>query len=74
MARFIEGSFLMNHQKEATTSFAEVFAATGITTRSARESSPDSRVIVYYHGIKIAVPDNFQPDTLRQLFLILRDL
>ena len=64
----------MKHQKEAITSFAEVFATTRIITRSVRESSPDSRVIVYYHGIKIAVQDCFQPDTLRQLFLILRDL
>lgn len=63
-------------QQDTTTSFAEVFKSSGIQVQHpyTKNSSPDARLMIYWQGMKIYIPDNFQPETLLKLFQVLKQL
>lgn len=39
-----------------------------------RFSSNDNRLMIYFQGMKVYIPDNFQPDTLLKLLQTLKKL
>lgn len=63
-------------QQDTTTSFAEVFKNSGIQVQHpyTKSLSPDVRLMVYWQGMKIYIPDDFQPETLLKLFQVLKQL
>lgn len=60
---------------EAVTTFAEVLSTTGIGCHQAgRPAMPDSRPMIYFQGMKVYIPDGFQPETLLKLLQVMRQL
>lgn len=61
-------------KQEATTTFAEVFASSGIQFHQSRGSSNDTRPMLYFQGMKLYIPDGFNPETLLTLLHVLKQL
>ena len=63
-------------QQDVTTSFAEVFKNSGIQVQHpyTKSQSPDALLMIYWQGMKIYIPDNFQSETLLKLFQVLKQL
>ncbi len=59
---------------EETTAFAEVFAASGIQFHQGRAVSADSRPMLYFQGMKLYIPDGFNPETLLKLLQVMKQL
>ena len=51
--------------QETVTTFAEVFSSSGIScNQNNRAAANDNRLMIYFQGMKLYIPDGFQPDTL----------
>lgn len=50
--------------QEAITTFGEVLHSSNISYSQNRSSSNDNRLMIYFQGMKVYIPDNFQQDTL----------
>lgn len=62
--------------QETTTSFGEVMKNVGVQTQPqhVKRMPEDSRLMILCQGMRIYIPDNFQPDTLLNLCQTLKKL
>ena len=62
--------------QETTTNFGEVMKNSGIPVQPqyTKRMPEDSRLMVLCQGMRVFIPDNFQPDTLLNLFQTLKRL
>ena len=62
--------------QEVTTSFGEVMKTAGIPAQQQynKRMPEDTRLMVLCQGMRVFIPDNFQPDTLLNLFHTLKRL
>lgn len=64
--------------QEAVTAFGEVLrSANGAGSYHAqnnRTATNDSRLMIYFQGMKIYIPEEFQPDTLLKLLQTVKKL
>jgi len=61
--------------QETTTAFAEVFTANGISYQQNRSANNnDNRLMIYFQGVKLYIPDGFQQETLLQILQIIKQL
>lgn len=62
--------------QETTTGFGEVMRNAGIPTQQQHNKRmlEDSRLMILCQGMRIFIPDNFQSDTLLNLFQTLKRL
>ena len=62
--------------QDAATNFGEVMRTAGIPTQQqhTKRMPEDSRLMILCQGMRIYIPDNFQPDTLLNLFQTLKKL
>lgn len=62
--------------QEVTTSFGEVMRTAGIPTQQQynKRMPEDTRLMIVCQGMRIYIPDNFQPDTLLNLCQTLKKL
>ncbi len=60
--------------QEAVTTFGEVLHPANTNSFQNRISSNDNRLMIYFQGMKIYIPDNFQPDTLLTFLQTLKKL
>lgn len=62
------------HQ-ENTTTFAEVFTANGISHQHNRSSNnKDNRLMLYFQGVKLYIPDGVKQETLLNTLQTIRQL
>lgn len=55
-------------QQESITTFAEVInRSNSYPHQSNRVNNNDNRLMIYFQGLKLYIPDDFQPDTLLEL-------
>lgn len=55
-------------QQESITTFAEVInPSNSYPHQSNRMNNNDNRLMIYFQGLKLYIPDDFQPDTLLKL-------
>ena len=55
-------------QQESITTFAEVInRSNSYPHQSNRVNNNDNRLMIYFQGLKLYIPDDFQPDTLLKL-------
>ena len=61
---------------EATTSFGEVMKNAGVSTQQPynKRMPEDTRLMILCQGMRIYIPDNFQPETLLNLCQTLKKL
>ena len=55
---------MARQNQETITMFGEVLHSSNISYSQNRSSSNDNRLMIYFQGMKVYIPDNFQPDTL----------
>lgn len=55
---------MAGQNQETITTFGEVPHSSNISYSQNRSSSHDNRLMIYFQGMKVYIPDNFQPDTL----------
>ena len=61
--------------QEAVTTFAEVLSTAGTSCHQAgRPAMADSRPMIYFQGMKVYIPDGFQPETLLKLLQVMKQL
>lgn len=60
--------------QETVTAFGEVLRPTNTNSFQNRISSTDNRLMIYFQGMKIYIPDGFQPDTLLTFLQTLKKL
>ena len=62
--------------QEITTSFGEVMKNAGVQTNQHRvkRMPEDSRLMILRQGVRVYIPDNFQPNTLLNLCQTLKKL
>ena len=60
--------------QETVTAFGEVLHSAKISYSKNRTNTPDNRVIIYFQGMKLYIPDGFQPDTLLKLLQTMKRL
>ena len=58
---------MARQNQETITTFGEVLHSSNISYSQDRSSSNDNRLMIYFQGMKVYIPDNFQPDTLLKL-------
>lgn len=58
---------MARQNQETITTFGEVLHSSNISYSQNRSSSNDNRLMIYFQGMKVYIPDNFQPDTLLKL-------
>ena len=58
---------MARQNQETITTFGEVLHSSNISYSQNRSSSNDIRLMIYLQGMKVYIPDNFQPDTLLKL-------
>ena len=62
------------HQ-ENTATFAEVFTSSSITCQQSRSAgSHDNRLMLYFQGVKIYIPDGCKQETLLTALSAIRQL
>ena len=51
--------------QETITTFAEVFSSSGISSHQNNRTANtnDNRLMIYFQGMKLYIPDGFHPDT-----------
>ena len=60
---------------ETVTTFGEVLHSANITySQGNRAANTDNRLMIYFQGMKVYVPDGFQTDTLLKLLQTLKKL
>ncbi|MFR6275920.1 hypothetical protein [Blautia sp.] len=57
-----------------TTAFAEVLPSTGSTCQQNRPSGNDNRLMMYFQGVKLYIPDRVRYDTLLTTLQVLKKL
>ena len=60
--------------QEAITTFGEVLHSANISYPQNRGTASDNRLMIYFQGMKVYIPDNFQPDTLLKFLQTLKKL
>lgn len=65
---------MARQNQETITTFGEVLHSSNISYSQNRPSSNDNRLMLYFQGMKIYIPDNFQTDTLLKLLQTLKKL
>ncbi|MCI8297587.1 MAG: hypothetical protein HFG22_17265 [Lachnospiraceae bacterium] len=61
--------------QEAVTTFAEVLSTVGVSYhQQSRPATTDKRPVVHFQGMKVYIPDGFQPETLLKLLQVMRQL
>ena len=64
--------------QEAVTTFGEVLRSANGSgsyhTQNNRAATNDSRLMIYFQGMKIYIPEDFQPDTLLKLLQTMKKL
>lgn len=60
--------------QEAITTFGEVLHSANISYSQNRATVNDNRLMIYFQGMKVYIPDGFQPDTLLNLLQTLKKL
>lgn len=61
--------------QEAVATFAEVFSTAGVSChQQGRQMMTDKRPVIHFQGMKVYIPDGFQPDTLLKLLQVMRQL
>lgn len=61
--------------QETVTTFAEVFSSAGISYHQQNHPATiDSRPMLYFQGMKVYLPDGFQPETLLKLLQVMKQL
>ena len=65
---------MARQNQETITTFGEVPHSSNISYSQNRSSSNDNRLMIYLQGMKVYIPDNFQPDTLLKLLQTLKKL
>ena len=65
-----------SQHQENTTTFAEVFAANGISYQHNRYSSnnSDNRLMLYSQGVKLYIPDSVNQETLLSTLQTIKQL
>ena len=61
-----------NH--EAITTFGEVLHSANISYQQNRSTASDNRLVIYFQGMKIYIPEGFQAETLLKLLQTLKRL
>ena len=61
-------------QQDNAVCFAEVMKTSGGSAQSYNRNTADSRIMIYWQGAKIYIPDNFQPESLLKLLRIMKQL
>ena len=65
---------MARQNQETITTFGEVLLSSSISYSQNRSSSNDNRLVIYFQGMKVYIPDNFQPNTLLKLLQTLKKL
>lgn len=64
--------------QEAVTAFGEVLRSANLSgsynSQNNRMASNDNRLMIYFQGMKLYVPEGFQPDTLLKLLQTIKKL
>lgn len=55
---------MARQNQEIITTFGKVLHSSNISYSQNRSSSNDNRLMIYFQGMKVYIPDNFQPDAL----------
>lgn len=61
-------------KQETVTTFAEVLNASGYQANTNRSAQPDQRPMLYFQGMKLYIPDGFNPNTLLKLLQVMKQL
>lgn len=63
--------------QEAVTAFGEVLRSANVpgsyNSQNNRMAANDNRLMIYFQGMKVYIPDNFQPDTLLKFLQTLKN-
>jgi hypothetical protein len=63
------------NNQDTVTTFVEVLSSSGIAGyQNNRTVTNDNRLMVYFQGMKLYIPDGFQPDTLLKLLQVMKKL
>ena len=54
--------------------FAEVSLGSGSSTFTTRTASVENRLTLYVQGMKLIIPDDFQPETLLSFLRVVKQL
>ena len=65
---------MARQNQDTITMFGEVLHSSNISYSQNRSSSNDNRLMIYFQGMKVYIPDNFQPDTLLKLLQTMKKL
>ena len=64
--------------QEAVTAFGEVLRSANVSgsyhSQNNRMTANDSRLMIYFQGMKLYIPEDFQPDTLLKLLQTMKKL
>ena len=64
--------------QEAVTAFGEVLRSANVSgpynSQNNRMVSNDNRLMIYFQGMKLYIPEGFQPDTLLKLLQTMKKL
>lgn len=60
--------------QETITTFGEVMHSANISYSQNRSTVSDNRLMIYFQGMKIYIPEGFQADTLLKLLQTLKKL
>lgn len=70
--------FMARTNQEAVTAFGEVLRSANesgsYNSQNNRMSVNDNRLIIYFQGMKLYIPEGFQPDTLLKLLQTMKKL
>lgn len=62
-------------QLENTTTFAEVFTTAGVAYQQNRSiSNHDNRLMLYFQGVKVYIPDGCKQETLLTTLQVIKQL
>ena len=63
-------------RQETVTTFEEVFSSSGISSHQNNRTANinDNRLMIYFQGIKLYIPDEFHPATLLKLMQVMKKL
>ena len=64
--------------QEAVTAFGEVLRSTNVSgfynSQNNRMAANDNRLMIYFQGMKLYIPEGFHPDTLLKLLQTMKKL
>ena len=64
--------------QEAVTAFGEVLRSTNVpgsyNSQNNRMATNDNRLMIYFQGMKLYIPEGFHPDTLLKLLQTMKKL